>query len=153
MKRVDTDLVQQQRDDMAYSKRVYDGKEIISCARKRISDPSRWTTKAYAKTKTGKEVEATSRYAQTWCAVGATRKCFQEIYPGTGQERKERILWDVRATLNEATEKWILQHKPREIIYQITEANDRLSHQDVLDIFDYALGNYPTSHPALPEDW
>lgn len=48
---------------------------VLMDARKLIGSKKRWTQNANAKSKTGKDVQAESRSAVSWCAYGAVHRC------------------------------------------------------------------------------
>lgn len=41
-----------------------------------LSDPSNWTTNAYARNKDNQQVQSTSPEACKWCLLGAIIKCY-----------------------------------------------------------------------------
>lgn len=47
--------------------------EVLKAARHLLSDPNRWTKRAYARAADGLDIDATSDMAVSFCAIGAMR--------------------------------------------------------------------------------
>ncbi len=95
-------------------------KIYLTQARELIADRSRWTAGSFARTSDG--TPSTSAEGTCWCARGALRKV-------AGFEH-ERQLTDI---LNLAAVQAL--NERRGIVY----VNDRLGHEAVLKVYDYAI--------------
>jgi hypothetical protein len=49
-------------------------RQVLEEAIELIDDPRKWIKKSFARNKSGLAVDSLSRYAVSWCAIGALRK-------------------------------------------------------------------------------
>jgi len=98
--------------------------DLIRQARNRIADKKHWTTGALARDAYGHRVGPKSDEAVCWCALGALRRGAKEASDVS------------RACV-------LLGHSSA----WLSEINDRLGHQAVLDMFDKAINEEETPCP------
>lgn len=97
-------------------------KEILIEAKNKISDPKKWTKRAYARDVDGSHVGAGEPEAVCWCSVGAI----------------DAVLWqqdDESGAFNKAFAVLLAQTSENCII----KMNDQSSHADVMAAFDAAI--------------
>ena len=94
-------------------------KEILQKARDLITDPDKWTQKAYAKDSKGMTVSLWSKEATCWCALGALYSFNEDgIFELPG---------DTHSRLQD--------HAGRDIV----SFNDNSTHAEVLAAYDRAI--------------
>lgn len=98
-------------------------REILVDARKAIEDPEHWTQGACARDAQGNEVDETSRFAASWCAVGATYKALR----AARQDMATQLIDALSRACNAS----------------ISEYNDTHTHEEVLAMFDKAIELVP----------
>ena len=103
-----------------------DSASILRAARARIADPKNWTTEFEARDVSGREVNAGSRSARCWCALGSLRaECH-------AQRKDMDFARDLAETLREATNELFNCRL-------VAVANDHYGHSAVLKIYDRAI--------------
>lgn len=90
--------------------------EILTKARDLISDPARWTQKAFARDNSGESINNRSSYAVCWCAMGAVYK--------TSSNNRASVPFSF---LHAAAGMWA------------GNFNDTHTHAEVLAVFDKAI--------------
>lgn len=103
--------------------------EVLKRARERISDPSRWTQAAMARTRGGNLALSDCFDAVCWCAVGAVHKECSPINFVTEYDSALR-------SLAETVRDWRWARDP---FFGVTNFNDTHTHAEVLALFDATI--------------
>ena len=97
--------------------------DILRAARDKISDPSRWTTRDYAKNKWGEPTSGHDPDAVCWCAYGAVMSVSNSFH--------------ARCNAEETLE---LAAKAIDPGFNcVADFNDTLGHEAVIEMFDAAI--------------
>lgn len=110
--------------------------DVLTAARRLISDPKNWTTGELARDKDGKVVAVDSPFACSWCAVGAAIRA-ERIFPVAP--------WD-RHSLTKTLDKAAIEVNPKASpgndpgLRPIAALNDKFgNHAEVLRAYDLAI--------------
>ncbi len=96
-------------------------KELLTEARRTITDPDRWTTRVMARDVSMEAVDPYDPRAQRWCAIGSLMLASVTLAPTRAYEEA------VDALLDGAGDRGLF------------ETNDQLGHAAVLAMFDRAI--------------
>lgn len=96
--------------------------KLLRSAKRKISDPKRWTKRSYAKSANGRSVNYHSHKAVRWCALGAVY-CVGHRTKGPVQHA-EQILHRVAAT---------------KFASGAVTVNDQLGHSSVMELYNLAI--------------
>ena len=97
--------------------------EILTSAREKISDESRWTTEAYARSRDGRIVSWSAPDAVCWCAQGAVRSETDGIDINPGLSAIGALCLALPG------------------LTLLSEFNDSCTHAEVLALFDKAIAD------------
>ena len=102
-------------------------KQVLINARALIADPAHWTSSALARTADDHVVDWSDRSATKWCAQGAI---YHAAYDLVGDRNEAtRIGNEVAKNI----------YRPRWLVANLPNLNDRQGHAAVLAVFDKAL--------------
>jgi len=101
--------------------------QFARAARELISDPERWTQRAYARNSSFICVDSSSRHACCWCSLGALRKAVAESGDGF------TTLAYLENRLNKSANRLYPEQK------NIISVNDTIGHAAALRVFDETI--------------
>lgn len=108
--------------------------QLFTEARERISHKERWCSLSKGKTRTGKSVYPTHRYATAWSAYGTIEKSLLEVSAISDSHRRVYTLKKLEKLFTLATKE---STEGRQT--DITQANDQEGHDIAVKILDFIV--------------